>query len=188
MMRRSAAIAAVLMLLGLAMPVQAQDAAPDAEAAALTEKIINSPPPASHNVNGATGKVRKDTAVQGGRALRVTVPEKSDQAWVVSVGNPIGKPVKAGDALVLAFWARLEKGENGATSASLPFNAVQLAADPYTPLFSQPVEIGPEWKLHEAKGKADKDYAAGALSVSLHLATGKQIVDIGPIFVLNMGQ
>jgi hypothetical protein len=38
------------------------------------------------------------------------------------------------------------------------------------------------------KGKADKDYPAGALNVSLHLATAKQTVDLGPVFVLDMGQ
>ena len=69
----------------------------------------------------------------------------------------------------------------------LPYNAVQLASAPYTALFNGPVTIGPEWKLHEVKGKADKDYAGGTLNASLHLATAKQVVDLGPIFVLNMG-
>lgn len=44
--------------------------------------------------------------------------------------------------MVLAFWARLEKGEGGATTASLPYNAVQLASAPYSPLFTNGVTIG----------------------------------------------
>jgi hypothetical protein len=51
-----------------------------------------------------------------------------------------------------------------------------------------PADIGPEWKTVEIKGKADKDYAAGSLSVGIQLATSKQTVDLGPIVVLDLGQ
>lgn len=160
--------------------VQAQDD--------LASKIINAPAPAAFRVDGAKGAVRKDDTVQWGKALRIQVPARSEQAWTVGIASPITKPVKAGDKLILAFWARLEKGESGAASASLPFNAVQLASAPYTPLFNGGVTIGSEWKLHEIKGKADKDYPADTLNVAIHLATGKQTIDLGPVIVLNMGQ
>jgi hypothetical protein len=154
----------------------------------LASKIINAPAPAAFRVDGAKGTIRKDESVQWGKALRIEVPGKSDQAWTVGVASSITKPVKAGDRLILAFWARLAKGENGATSAALPYNAVQLASAPYTPLFNGGVTIGQEWKLHEIKGKADKDYPADSLNVAIHLATGKQTVDLGPIIVLDLGQ
>jgi hypothetical protein len=156
----------------------------------ILSKIINRPPVAAWRIDGLSGKpaVRNDPAVQYGKALRVDVPGKGEHPWSVAASNPIDKPVKAGDNLVLAFWARLEKGENGASSATLPNNSVQMAAAPYTALFSQPVTIGPEWKMYEVKGKADKAYAGGTLTVSLHLATAKQVIDLGPVFVLDMGQ
>jgi hypothetical protein len=160
------------------------------ETGGVEDKIINAPSVRSYSVMGlrAAPKPRKDASVQAGEALRIVVPAKSERAWEISASTPIQKPVKAGDELVLAFWARLEKGENGATTATLPFNAVQLSSAPYTPLFSGAVEIGPEWKMHELRGKADKDYAAGTLNVSIHLASAKQTVDLGPAFVLDMGQ
>jgi hypothetical protein len=139
-------------------------------------------------VDGARASVRSDETVQGGKALRVPVPGKSDKAWTVSVASGIGKPVKKGDLLVLAFWAKLAKGEAGATSANLPYNAVHLAAEPYTPVFTGAVTIGAEWKIYEIKGTADRDYQSGMLNATLHLATGRQTIDIGPVFVLNMGQ
>jgi hypothetical protein len=40
----------------------------------------------------------------------------------------------------------------------------------------------------EIRGKADKDYAAGTLSVGIQLATARQTVDVGPIIVLDLGQ
>ena len=54
--------------------------------------------------------------------------------------------------------------------------------------FTSAVDIGPEWKLHEIRGKADKDYAAGALKATIHLASAAQTVDLGPLMVVNLGQ
>jgi hypothetical protein len=175
------AVAALLALVGPAAGQEADD---------LAQRIISVPVPTAYRVDGVQSgaRVRSDSSVQGGRALRVPVPGRSDQAWSVSVAVPITQAVHAGDQLILAFWARLEQGENGATSASLPYNAVQLAAAPYTALFTGPATVGPAWEMHEVRGRADRDYAAGDLNVSLHLATGRQTVDIGPVFVLNMGQ
>lgn len=156
----------------------------------LASKVISVPSPDAFRVDGVrTGaRVRPDGAVQFGRALRVPVPGRSEQPWSVSVAVPIRGAVAAGDNLILAFWVRLERGDNGATTAELPYNAVQLAAAPYTALFTGAVTATPEWRLHEIRGRADRAYPAGALNVSLHLATGRQTIDIGPVFVLNMGQ
>lgn len=164
---------------------QQQPAADD-----IASRIISVPAPSRYRVDGVrTGaRIRSDNRVQGGQALRVPVPGRSDQAWATSVAVPITQPVRRGDTLVLAFWARLEHGEDGAASTTLPYNAVQMAGAPYTALLSGPVTIDGEWKLHELRGRADRDYPADALNVSIHLATARQIVDIGPVFVLNMGQ
>lgn len=177
-------VAAALPLLPSAAPAQPPAAADD-----ILNRIISVPNPQSYRVDGVrNAAVRRDEAVQGGRALRVPVPGRSEQAWTVSVAVPITRAVSAGDDLILAFWARLERGADGATSAQLPYNAVQLAAAPYTPVFTGAVTIGPEWQMHEIRGRAARNHAAGELNVSLHLATGRQTVDIGPVFVLNMGQ
>jgi len=173
----------ILGALAIAAPALAQDGADD-----IMSKLVNNPAPVANQVVGAEGRVRKDSAVQGGMARRIEVPGKSEQAWAVSIVNPLTKPVKAGDKLVLAFWARLAKGENGASTASLPYNAVQLAGAPYTPLFTNGATVVGEWKMYEARGKADKDYPAGALNATIHLATAKQTIDIGPVFVLDLGR
>jgi hypothetical protein len=155
----------------------------------ILKNLVNSPHPGAFSVYGIKGKpgVRDDGDPRIGKALRVTIPGKGANAWDISLANPITKPIKAGDQIVLAFYARLIKGENGATSAVLPNNSIQLAKEPYTAFMAAPATIGPEWKMYEVKGRADRDYAAGELGVSLHLATGKQVIDFGPIFVLDMG-
>jgi len=156
-----------------------------APAAAQDLNIINDP--GAPEVMGASGRLRDDPAVQGGKALRIVVRGKGANPWDVAVQTVIGQPVKAGDELLLAFWARLEEGEGGATTTVLPYRT-QMSAAPYTAIFTGTAEVGPDWKLHEARGKVTADQAAGTLNASIHLATAVQTVELGPIFVVNLGQ
>ncbi len=172
----------------------AAPAAPAAETSVLATldpntiagKIVNDP--GAPSINGARGSLVTDPKVMGGKALRVSVPAKGKNPWDISVASPLKKPVKAGDRLLLVFPARLEKGENGATAITLPWNAVSLTSPPWSGLIGGPADIGTDWKTIEFSGKADKDYAAGSLAVGIQLATARQTVDLGPIVVLDLGQ
>lgn len=164
-----------------ALPAAAALAQPD-----VTSRIINEP--GAPEVNGARAKLVDDSAAQGGKALRVTVPKKGQNNWDSVVESPIGKPVKAGDKLVLLFDARLVKGDGAAASATIPYNAIQLKAAPYSAVISGPATIGAEWAPQKIEGRADKDYPAGALKATLQVGNAKQTIDFGPIVVLNMGQ
>jgi hypothetical protein len=148
---------------------------------------LNNPDAASLTVYGASGTVVDDAKVPGGKAFRVNVAAKGANPWDAAESTAVRSPVKAGDELLLSFWARLAEGENGATSATLPWNAVSLASAPWTPLFGEGVSVGPEWKLYEVRGKADKDYAAGALQAGIQVASGKQVIDFGPVSVAKGG-
>lgn len=152
----------------------------------LARQILNDP--SAPDVTGAKASLVIDAKVQGGKALRVDVPRKGSNPWDSTVGGAIKKPVSKGDHLLLLFSARLEKGENGAKTAILPYNAVQLATAPYSTLISGSNEIGPEWKELQVVGVADGSYPAGALKVTIQLATAKQTVDFGPIIVLDRGK
>ena len=152
----------------------------------IANKIVNDP--GSPSVNGGRGSLVADSRVMGGKALRVQVPAKGKNAWDISVASALKKPIKAGDKLLLVFPARLEKGENGATATTLPWNAVSLTSPPWSGIIGGPADIGADWKTIEINGKADKDYAAGSLAVGIQLATARQTVDLGPIVVLDLGQ
>jgi len=151
----------------------------------LAKKIVNDP--SAPDVSGAKASLVDDAKVQGGKALRVAVPRKGANPWDSTVGGKIGKPIAKGDRLVMLFSARLEKGENGATTATLPYNAIQLAGAPYSTVMTGTETIGPEWKDFRIEGVSDGAYAAGDLKVTIQLATAKQTVDFGPIVVLDMG-
>jgi hypothetical protein len=174
-----------------ALAVLASAALPAGAADDIASKVISTPSPKAFGVNGLPGSpdVRKadPKEVQGGQYLRVDVPKKGVNTWDITVSVPITKPIKAGDQLIMVFWARLEAGENGATTASLPYNDVQLAGPPYTAIFAFPADITKDWARYHGEGVAQRDYKAGEANVSIQLATAKQVVDIGPVFVLDMG-
>nr|NUR37018.1 hypothetical protein [Sphingomonas sp.] len=167
-------------------PAPQKSALASLDPATIANSIVNDP--GAPQVNGADARLVDDPRVTGGKAMRVQVPRKGKNAWDISIASTVKKPVKAGDTLVLVFPARLEKGENGATAATLPWNAVSLTSPPWSGVLGGPADIGPDWKMVEIRGKADKDYAAGALSVGIQLATARQTVDVGPIIVLDLGQ
>lgn len=156
----------------------------------IADKIINNPSPTAFAVYNAPDPARvvKDDTVQGGHALRVKIPGADEKPWSISLSDPILKPVKKGDRLVLAFYARATESEAADGGARLSNNGVQLAKAPYTGVFGGPVEITPEWTMYSVEGKADRDYAAGELAVSMHLASGRQTLEFGPIFVVDLGQ
>jgi hypothetical protein len=148
---------------------------------------INRSAVAEFDVYGTAQKaVVDDPVVPGGKALRVTVPGKGANPWDGGVISKVTGPIKAGDELVYVFYARLEKGEGGATSASLPANTVSLANPPYTALFGGPATIGPKWKMLKVRWVADKDYAPGTLQAGVQVATGNQVIDFGPMYVSKM--
>jgi hypothetical protein len=150
-------------------------------------RAINDPSPTSLGLYGAQSTIVDDNGVPGGKAFRVTVAGKGANNWDAAVLTGIKQPVKAGDELVFAFWAKLVSAENGATTLTLPWNNVSLSSAPWTGLFGGAVTIGTAWKLYEVRGRADKDYPAGALGASIQVATGKQTIDFGPVYVAKAG-
>jgi hypothetical protein len=152
----------------------------------IASKIVNDP--GAPEVRGTKAQLVDDPQVTGGKAMRLQIPRKGQNAWDISVNSALKKPVKAGDTLLLVFQAKLVQGENGATTTTLPWNAVSLTNPPWSGVVGGPTDIGPDWKMVEIKGKADKNYAPGTLAAGIQLATAKQTVDLGPIIVLDLGQ
>jgi hypothetical protein len=149
----------------------------------IAKQIVNDP--SAPDVGGAKAALVDDARVEGGKALRVQVPKKGANPWDSTIGGAIKKPIAKGDHLILHFSARLEKGENGAATATLPYNAIQLAAAPYSTVMQGSGEIGSDWKVFNIEGTSDGAYSPGQLTVTIQLATAKQTVDFGPIVVLD---
>ncbi len=152
-----------------------------------TAPVVLNEPSANWNVFGAgqTHKGRKDPAVQGGGAMRVTIAAKPANPWDIGASSTIKAPIAKGDRLVLAFWARLADG--GIAGRTHIAGSIQQAAAPYSPVISGSVELTGEWKLVHIQGVAASDHAAGAANIALTLGTAAHTIDLGPVFVLKNG-
>ena len=42
--------------------------------------------------------------------------------------------------------------------------------------------------MYQFKGVADRDYKPRALNAAMHLDAAKQVLDLGPLFVVDNGQ
>lgn len=172
----------------------AQVAAPSAPATApagksLADKLINNPATASWSVFGAgqTNAVLPHDGPQGYPATRVTVAAKGASPWDAGAVSPIGKPVAAGDTVLVAVYLRAPMLKDGETTPVSYFGLNEGAA-PYDIVAQGAASVTNQWKLFYASGKAAKPYAADAVAVGIHLATDKHVLDLGPVRVFDLGQ
>jgi len=163
-------------------------ASPAATAQAQTaEPVMLNEPSANWSVygSGQTHKGRKDSTVQGGGAMRVTIAAKPANPWDVGASAPIKGAIVKGDKLVLAFWARLaDGGTDGRTHVAA---SIQQASAPYAPVLSGSVELSGTWKLVHVEGVAAAGHPAGAANVALTLGGAAHTIDLGPVFVFKGG-
>ena len=177
-MHKSWMVAALVAV--VAAPVVAQSAED------FAAKVINAPLPASLNVYGLPKPpLTRVKEVDGGKVLRLAIPGADKDVWKIQLQSPTTEPVKKGDRLVLAFHARAN-GMAPGTKARIAVAGIQLNKEPYSQVIGGPIEVGEAFEFHQVAGKADHDYAAGELMASLQLATGKQVFEFGPLFVINL--
>lgn len=157
------------------------------ESPSMADRLSNDPRVDSLNVYGLRNapNVRSDKSVQFGKSVRISLDGHADY-WRIGITTALLKPVKKGDRIVIAFWARAEKTKDGAPGK---IGRVQLEATPVIrTIFEQPFDIGPTWKMYQLKGVSDRDYKPGELNAAMHLDSAKQVLDVGPLFVFNYGQ
>ncbi len=170
----------VAILASLALPASAADD--------ITSKMVNEPGTAWAAFGPcAKDELFQDPTVQGGSAERLTITGKSANQWDCGGSISIVKPMAQGDVLLLAFWAKTERGPASADASNIYAN-VQFNAAPYNSLGSAMVHVGPQWKMYFVQATADKDYKANTAIAQLQLATGEQVIDFGPLFILDYGK
>lgn len=186
-------IAALLagLALSAAAPVVAHEAEPAPQQASsggsMLDRAVNDVHVNGWNIYGA-GQTNQIVAsqVQGGHAMRVDVTQAGRNPWDVGAGSVSTKPVQAGDVLLLAVWMRAERAPTGSETGRAIIR-LQGNAEPYPDVVSVPIAPTGEWKLYFADAVADRDWAAGALGATVQLAGASQTIDLGPVFIFDMG-
>lgn len=127
---------------------------------------------------------RGDKGVQFGKMLRFKLKGSPDFAHI-GVVSPVMKPVRKGDKIVIAFWARATETDGGLPGK---IGRVQLEETPVVrTIFEKSFDIGAEWKMYQFSGTVANDYKPRALNAALHIDSVKQTLDIGPVFVFDYG-
>jgi hypothetical protein len=122
--------------------------------------------------------------VLGDHAFRVRTT-KGANPWDMQASSPIAGAINEGDVLLINFYARAEEPAEGGSALNL---RIQLVSAPYTPVLETTVKISPEWKSYCAYSVANATMGENKSNVSVHLATAKQVIDLGPVMVFNFGK
>jgi len=143
--------------------------------------LVNAP--GLYQIYGAkqTNKKAKDPAVQGGQEMKVTIAGGGNP-WDAAAQVEINQKVTKGDELECFVWL---KAKSDAGTPVRLHGRFQINAAPYRALSETDFNLTEEWVLYDLKAIADEDYDKGKLVFVIHLNTGKQVVDLGPAFVLN---
>jgi hypothetical protein len=178
------ALALVLAL--AAAPVAAETIDP-LQSETLIKKVINEPGTAyTFYGGGMTQKRMKDPDLPGGAFVRVDVSQKGAHPFDAGGGYPINKPIKAGDVIFFAIYARAPNLKDGET-ASMPGLGVCQDGAPYTSIATEDKKITNRWGVYYISAKAASAWKRGESHIALQLAADKQVIDLGPVFVLDLG-
>lgn len=120
----------------------------------------------------------------GGMAYRAKA-HKGANPWDVQASSPVQGAINEGDVIMLMYYARAAEPAEGGSSLTA---RVQLAAAPYTSAMDMTSKITSEWASYCAHRVASATLPEKGGTVSIHLATAQQVIELGPVFVFNFGK
>ena len=118
--------------------------------------------------------------------MQLKVAKKGAQKYDMGVNVPITGAVKSGHMINVAFWARSDAAETADGKGTVGVRINENKA-PYDGFGDQDVAIGSEWYLYEVKMRANMDLKKGDAVVGFQLAGAKQTIEIGQVYVLDLG-
>jgi hypothetical protein len=168
-----------ILLLGLAAVAVAEDLD-------IWTKTINNDSNGVWNVQPDKPKAKyfEVKGIPGERAFRIKA-SKGVNPWDVQASSPVQGAIDEGDVVMLVYYARAAEPAEGGSSLTA---RVQLAGAPYTSTLDFSTPITGEWKSYCAHRVATTTLPEKKGSVSIHLATAKQVIELGPVFVFNFGK
>jgi hypothetical protein len=125
-------------------------------------------------------------SMPGGSAIAVNIAKPGLNAYDAGVNIPFAEAVSEGDVMTVAFVARTISAETDAGAGKIALR-IQHNVAPYSGFGDNVVNIGPNWKVYQLRTQARLDIPKGEGAVALQFAGAKQLMEIGPVYVLNAG-
>ena len=123
--------------------------------------------------------------IPGGAATRFTIAAVGTNAWDSGSGIPIDGAIAEGDTVLVSFIARTISAATPDGKAMLGI-MVQNTTSPYASFGNHMISVGPNWGLVQIRTKATMALPSGKGQVMLHLAGAKQVLEVGPVYVLKI--
>ncbi len=151
--------------------------------------LLNSPYPQAIMVyGGARGKIEDESLIKGGHALQIRTGKPKKEAHQRGANTKTVADIKQGDTLCLIYWARNIGSPEKNETASLAAAGVQKSSAPYTTIMSQGHPLSYDWAPYVNKVESQDSIAAGEAEVFFHLGHKKQRIEIGPVYLFNLGK
>ena len=99
----------------------------------------------------------------------------------------VPKPINAGDVILIAVYLR-EPGLADGQTETLPLVGATGAKAPYVGIAGAPATITNQWKLYFASGKAPHAFPADGAHATVHLASARHTIQVGPVRVYDFGK
>ncbi len=188
-LKRLGASFALCLAVAATAPAMAEEPMSEDAYIALLEEtlpgtLMNNPVNPGWHLNGTEGKLKvvRSPGAPGGSAFELKVKKAQKNFWDLGLSGPLTAGVEAGDAVVVAVWAR-SVGGPGSIQVSAQINQA-----PWTGISSGTITPGPEWGLHYVRGISAESHDASSLGLSLNAGSQKQTLQISQVYVLNYGQ
>jgi hypothetical protein len=122
--------------------------------------------------------------IPGEHAFRIKA-SKGVNPWDVQASSAIQGAINEGDVIMLMYYARAEEPAEGGSTLTA---RIQLNAPPWSSALEMTSKISEVWKYYCAHRVATTAMPEKKGSVSIHLATARQVIELGPVFVFNFGK
>jgi hypothetical protein len=120
----------------------------------------------------------------GGFAFRVKA-RKGANPWDVQANSPVAGAINEGDVIMLNYYARAETPADGGSRLTA---RIQLNSPPWTAVLESTAPITGEWQSYCAFRVSNASIGEKRGTVSIHLATAEQVIELGPVLVFNFGK
>jgi len=136
------------------------------------------------SIRGDASMIRGETGVG---SARIEVLKKGETPYACEVTTPPSViAISKGDAIYLTYEARCKAAPNESQSGSWNLR-LQRSEVPYDGPFDASGTAGKSWRRFHGAFRAEKDYPAGKLVLTFHVATQVQSLEFRDLRCLNYG-
>lgn len=128
-------------------------------------------------------KVAADV-VPGGQAIRIAIKRAGRNPYDFGVSLLNARQIRRDETIIAKVWLRATSTENPSKPAVI-FAKLQDNASGFRRLKEEPLTLTSRFQLYEIRSPIFKDYCPNDLNFALHLATGRQTIEVGPAFLIT---